>query len=63
MMNAPVVRFPGRRAEAVFVIPEVLGGAYVILREHGWLFGSRREAVAEANAMARKLGIHVRLSP
>ena len=48
-----VVRFPARHHAAVFVTPEPLGGWYAVLGSHGWLFGSRRQAIAEAQELAR----------
>jgi hypothetical protein len=59
-MTARLFRFPDRRIEAVLVIPEPLGGHYVIVHEFGWLFGSRRDAEREARALARQHGLPVR---
>jgi hypothetical protein len=56
-----VVRFPDRRRSAVFVCPEPLGGFYVVIGSHGWLFGSLAAARAEAQALAEGLGLHVRV--
>ena len=55
-----VVRFPGRRASAVFLIQEPLGGWLAVAGDFGWLFGSRDEALVEALALARQFGIPVR---
>jgi hypothetical protein len=35
------------------IVPEPLGGFYVILGSHGWLCGSRREAIDEFDAIIR----------
>ena len=56
-----VLRFPDRHRSAVFIVPESLGGFYVIARAHGWLFSSFREAHAEAQAIAEGLGLPVRV--
>jgi len=56
-----VVRFPCRRQAAVFVCREPLGGWYAVLGSHGWLFGSLREAVAEARELAGLFGLPVRV--
>jgi hypothetical protein len=55
-----VVRFPTRRCSAVFVCPEPLGGYYVVIGSHGWLFGSLTAARAEAQAIAGHLGLTIR---
>jgi hypothetical protein len=56
-----VVRFPCRRRSAVFVCREPLGGWYAVLGSHGWLFGSFREAVAEARELAEAFSLPVRV--
>jgi hypothetical protein len=53
-----VVRFPPRRLAAVFVIREYPAWL-VLLRSHGWVFGSRRDALIEAQALARASGMQV----
>ena len=55
-----VLRFPMRRTSAVFVSREPLGGWLVIFRDHGWAFGSRSEAFAEAHRLAATLALPVR---
>jgi hypothetical protein len=54
-----VVRFPSQ-CRAVWLMPEPLGGSYVILGDFGWLFGSRAEALAEAQRIGRALRLPVR---
>ena len=57
---APVVRFPMRHAEAIWVVPEKWGGTYVVAGDFGDLYGSLLEALAEARKLARTLRIPVR---
>jgi len=53
-----VIQFPPRGPFSVHV--ETEGPAWlVICRAHGWLFGSRAEALAEARAIATGFGIAV----
>lgn len=59
MSAAVVVRFPPRRSQVVWLLPERLGGWVVVLREFGWLYGSRAEAVREATQLARSHGLRV----
>lgn len=56
-----VLRFPMRHCAAVFLVREALGGWLVLLHEHGWAFGSRQEAVAEAQELARLLNLPLRV--
>jgi hypothetical protein len=55
-----VVPFPRRRLAAVLVVPEPLGGFYVVVRSQGWLCGSRTEALAAARRLAEPLGLSIR---
>jgi hypothetical protein len=58
-MSAAVHRFPPRRAAAIFLLRE--GDAWLVLnREHGWLFGSRYDAVAEASRASQASGLPIR---
>jgi hypothetical protein len=58
-MTASTIRFPMRRSQAVWIAAE--GPAWLVLaREHGWLFGSRREADIEARWLSSNLGLPVR---
>jgi hypothetical protein len=48
-----------RRSLAVWITQE--GPAWLVLaREHGWLFGSRHEADAEARWLAANLDLPIR---
>ena len=59
-MTAKIIPFPARGPFAVRIEREREGQAWlVICRSHGWLFGSRREAVAEAQEIARGFGVAV----
>jgi hypothetical protein len=54
-----VYRFPPRRSAAIRIVGD--GAAWLVLaREHGWLHGSRAEAIADAQWLALNLGIPVR---
>jgi hypothetical protein len=56
---APTLRFPMRRSLAVWITRD--GPAWLVLaREHGWLFGSRVEADAEARWLSGNLGFPIR---
>jgi hypothetical protein len=59
-VSEPAARTISGPSEAVFIIPEPLGGAYVILRGHGWLFGSRRDAERGARSIARAHDLPIR---
>src|SRR5690348_8530655 len=73
-MTARILPFPAHRAPSikpqswqpfnVEVLRESLGGWLVICRDHGWLHGSRREALADAREIAAgwDVGIVVRFS-
>jgi hypothetical protein len=57
-MSATVIPFPPRGPFAVIV--ERAGPAWlVIVRQHGWLHGDRRKAIAEAREIARGFGVGV----
>jgi hypothetical protein len=58
-MSMNVVRFPPR-IEAVLILPEPLRGVYLVAREHGWVFGSRRDAEREAQAISRTHTLPIR---
>ena len=56
-----VVRFPLRRIAAILVTRERNGEGWLALAgSHGWLFGSRAEALQEAAWLARNLDLPVR---
>jgi len=53
-----VYRFPPRRSAAIRIVSE--GTAWLVLaREHGWLHGSRAEAIADAQWLVPNLGIPI----
>jgi hypothetical protein len=60
-MTGSVVRFPPRRSRAVWLIREDAVW-FVLAREHGWLFGCRHQAWAEATWLASNLGLPVRVA-
>jgi hypothetical protein len=56
-----VIRFPARRRVAVFVCAEQDGDGWLaVAGAHGWLFGSRAEARAEARWLAENFGLPIR---
>lgn len=59
-MAARIIHFPPRAPFSVYVGRE--GAAWlVICRDHGWLHGSWRDAIADAVEIARGLGAPVKL--
>jgi hypothetical protein len=59
-MSAAVIRFPPRRASAIFVCEERDGDGWLVLaRDHGWLQGDRLAALADAHWLAWNLGLLV----
>jgi hypothetical protein len=60
MTAAEIIRFPLRRTAAIFVVCADDGGWLALVGSHGWLFGSRREARAEAKWLSRNLALPVR---
>jgi hypothetical protein len=59
--DTAVARFPMRLSSAVWITRE--NSAWlVIAREHGWLFGSRREADIEARWLGRNLDLPIRVA-
>jgi hypothetical protein len=59
-MTSAVVRFPPRRSAAVWLFPAREGGWLVLVRGHGWRFGCRHQAQAEAMWLAINLSLPVR---
>jgi hypothetical protein len=60
-MTAAIIRFPPRRASAIFVCAERGGDGWLaIAGAHGWLFGSLAEARGAARWLSRNLGLPVR---
>jgi hypothetical protein len=61
VLTSAVLRLPPRRFAAVFICEERSGGGWLALAgSHGWLCGSRADAIAEAEWLARNLGLPVR---
>jgi hypothetical protein len=59
-MSATVVQFPRRRQLAIVLQREEPWGAWLVLRgHHGWLFGSRLEALVEARELAEQDAVSV----
>jgi hypothetical protein len=54
-----VVRFPPRSSAAIWVVREDQAWL-VIAGAHGWLAGSREQAIEEAQWLSRNLGLPVR---
>jgi hypothetical protein len=50
--NGTVIRYPLRRSFAIWLLREA-GAWLVVSGDHGWLFGSRREAISEARRLAQ----------
>jgi hypothetical protein len=61
-MTGAILRFPLRRAgAAVLVCREHDGAGWLVLaRDHGWLHGDRRSALADAHWLRRNLGLPIR---
>jgi hypothetical protein len=59
-MTGVVVRFPWRRAAAVWLLQASEGGWLVLARRHGWLHGSRSDGLEDARSLARNLGFPIR---
>jgi hypothetical protein len=60
-MTAAVARFPPRRSHAIWITRE--DTAWLVLAHgHGWLFGCRHQAWAEAMWLARNLGLFIRVT-
>jgi hypothetical protein len=58
MSGATIIRFPDRGPFIVRIERE--GCAWVVIcRHHGWIFGSRTEAVADARMLACGFGVAV----
>jgi hypothetical protein len=53
-----LVRFPDRRATAIRIIRDDAAWL-VVAREHGWLYGSRESAVADARWLSNNLGLRI----
>jgi hypothetical protein len=60
--TSKIIRFPSRRAAAVWLLQAREGGWLVLARGHGWLHGSHAEAVEDARWLAGNLGFPIRES-
>jgi hypothetical protein len=54
-----VVRLPPRRRAAIFVCADGHGAWLTLAGAHGWIFGSRADAIAEARWLSRNYGLPV----
>jgi hypothetical protein len=54
-----ILPFPAR-ATAFVLLTEATAGWLVLARGHGWLFGDRRAAVAEAQKLSENLALPIR---
>lgn len=61
-MTARILAFPQRSPFAVHIARED-GAWLVICRAHGWLFGSRGEALVNARELAHGFGVPVNTRP
>jgi hypothetical protein len=59
-MTATIIRFPPRHAAVVWLLQAHQGGWLVLARGHGWLHGSRLDALADARWLAHNLGYPIR---
>ena len=56
-----ILRFPLRRTGSILIVRKRGGDGWIVLaRKDGWSFGSRADAMAEAQWIARNLGLPVR---
>jgi hypothetical protein len=55
-----LLRFPIRRLRVVLITPACEGGWFVLVGAHGWIFGSRADAIAEAQWLSENFGLPVR---
>ena len=56
-MSARIYRFPPR---AVLITEAPESGWFVSVRNHAWLHGDRRSAIADARWLSRNYGLEVR---
>jgi hypothetical protein len=55
-----IERFPMRRTACVWLLRETSSTWMVLAREHGWLHSSYCAALADAQWLARNLGLPIR---
>ena len=61
-MTSRILQFPPRGPFTVRVLHEGGGAWLVICRQHGWLFGSLREALADAAEIAAGFGVAIEVA-
>jgi hypothetical protein len=59
-MNASVIRFPPHHLAAVWILPLAESGWLVLLGAHGWLHGSRADALEDARWLAANVKLPIR---
>jgi hypothetical protein len=60
-MSGGVLRFPLRQTGAILICKERDGAGWLVCaRNHGWLHGDRRSALADAQWLANNFGLPVR---
>jgi hypothetical protein len=58
--SASVVRFPQRRAQAIWIVPGRDDPWIVLAGEHGWSHGDHHSAITDAEWLARNFGLPIR---
>jgi hypothetical protein len=60
-MNAPIIRFPMRRAMCVWILPEGQTRTWlVVVGEHGWLHPDYHDALSDALWLSENFGYPIR---
>ena len=54
-----IIRFPPRRATAIWVLRDGDGAWLALAGDHGWAHGCRREAVKDARWLAQNLNLPI----
>jgi hypothetical protein len=57
---AEIIRLPQRCTAAIFIVCADDGSWLTLASSHGWLFGSRHEALAEAWWLSKNLSLPIR---
>jgi hypothetical protein len=60
MTAAEIIRFPLRRAADIFIVSDK-DGWLALVGSHGWAFGSRHEALAEAWWLSKNFALPIRV--
>jgi hypothetical protein len=63
MTRAQIIRFPARKAAAIFVTEAREGGVVVMAVEHCWLHGNSSGAFEDAEWLSKNLGMPIRVVP